>query len=87
MKRFATALTAQRAVQVSEFEDIEERELFERLGLTTALATAAVPLVIIADSEEEASQMAVSQSTQLPLKDGWYNHKACSIEIPSNTKR
>lgn len=87
MKRFATSLTAQRNAPVSEIEDTGEREWFEKVGLTTTLITASLPLVITADSEEEANQMAVSQSTQFPIKDGWYNHKACSIEIPSNTKR
>jgi hypothetical protein len=82
MKRFATALIALRNVPVSEIEDPKERERFEKVGLTTSLTTSYTPLVITACSVEEANTMAITQSGKFPVKDGWYNHKACSIEIP-----
>jgi hypothetical protein len=82
MKRFATALTAQRNAPVSEIEDPKEREGFEKVGLTINLVTSATPLVIFASTAEEANREAITQTTQFPINKGWYNHKACSIEIP-----
>jgi hypothetical protein len=83
MKRFATALIALRNVPVSEIEDPKERERLEKVGRTTSLTTSATHhLVITACSVEEANRVAITQSGKFPVKEGWYNHKACSIEIP-----
>jgi hypothetical protein len=82
MKRFATALLAQRDALVSDIEDKKTRDWYESVGLTTTLLTTAAPLIISACSVEEANKLAVTHFNLFPIEEGWFNHEASSVEIP-----
>ena len=81
MKRFATALAANRIIPVSEVKDPKERDLLEKMGRSTDIETSVVSMITFAATAEDANQVAITQSNQYPVKEGWYNHIASSIKI------
>ena len=81
MKRFATALAANRIIPVSEVKDPKERDLLEKLGRSSDIVTSVVSMITFAATAEEANQVAITQSNQYPVKAGWYNLIASSVEI------